>query len=83
MTVSKFKKVFTSNDQFAQLLVDAGAEVPMKKSNTSGEPIPAFAFGSGTRASFAERMTPSVPSDPTMSFVRSNGRPGFTNSSRL
>jgi DNA polymerase len=37
------KKVFSSNDQFANLLRRAEVEVPMKASPTSGELIPAFA----------------------------------------
>lgn len=39
------KKVFSSNDQFAQLLKDRGFEVPMKPSKTTGESIPALALG--------------------------------------
>lgn len=37
------KKVFSSNDQFAALLRQVGVDVPMKESNTTGQPIPAFA----------------------------------------
>ena len=33
----------------------------------------ALAFGSGTSATFASRTTPSVPSEPTISFARLNG----------
>ena len=36
----------------------------------------ALAFGSGTSASFASTTTPSVPSEPTISFARLNGSSG-------
>ena len=37
----------------------------------------ALAFGSGTRLSFAASTTPSVPSEPTISLARLNGRSAF------
>ena len=43
----------------------------------------ALAFGSGTRLSFASRITPRVPSEPTSASIRLKGSEGLVNSSRL